>query len=117
MDQPPFQREVRRHPRFGRLSGHRRMGIVAFLAFRGLRIGVFLRHHIRRMVRRLQAGLPRGHGLCSVILLFLSVPDPLILFRFEPTPAPNHLRGVSSSNGLPNSLPKEHHSITAVGAG
>ena len=92
------------------------MGVVAFLAFRGLRIGVFLRHHIQRLVRRLQAGFARGHGLCYGIRLFLPVADPFILFRFETTAASNHLRGVSANNGLPNSLPKEHDRITQAGA-
>ena len=92
------------------------MGVVAFLAFRGLRIGVFLRHHIQRLVRRLQAGFAWGHGLCSGIRLLLPVTDPFILFRFEPTAACNHLRGVSATNGLPNRLAKEHDRITQAGA-
>ena len=92
------------------------MGIVAFLAFRGVRIGVFLRHHILRLGWRLQAGFARDHSLCSGIRLFLPVPDPFILFRFETTAASNHLRGVSASNVLPNRLPKEHDRITQAGA-
>src|ERR1700681_3201209 len=46
----------------------------------------------------LQAGFARGHVLCSGVQLFLPVPDPFILFRFAPTAASNHLRGVSASN-------------------
>jgi len=92
------------------------MGVVAFLAFRGLRIGVFLRHHIQRLVRRLQAGFAWGHGLCASIRLFLPVPDPFTLSRFEPTAASNDLRGVSANHGLPNRLPKGHDRITQAGA-
>ena len=92
------------------------MGVVEFLAFRGLRIGVFLRHHIQRLVRRLQAGFAWGHGLCSGIRLFLPVAGPFTLFRFETTAASDHLRGVSANNGLPNRLPKEHDRITQAGA-
>jgi len=92
------------------------MGVVALLAFRGLRIGVFLRHHIQRLVWRLQAGFAWGHPLCSGLRLFLPVADPFILFRFETAAASNHLRGVRANNGLSNSLPKEHDRITQADA-